>query len=141
MLKARGELDRAIDAYLRGFEADWRDAYPGVNAVTLMEIREPGGEAQRALVPIVAYANRRRIQAGAPDYWDHATRLELAVVGGDHDEALAGATAALTAVRESWEPAATAHNLSLIRTSREARGIAVDWADQIERELVAAAER
>ena len=43
-LRAEGHLDNAIDAYRRGFEADWRDAYPGINAVTLMEIRDPGGE-------------------------------------------------------------------------------------------------
>jgi tetratricopeptide (TPR) repeat protein len=34
---ARGYLDKAIKMYLQGFEADWRDAYPGVNAITLME--------------------------------------------------------------------------------------------------------
>src|SRR5262249_23825534 len=38
---ARGLRDQAIDAYLRGFEADSRDAYPGVNAVTLMELGDP----------------------------------------------------------------------------------------------------
>ena len=43
VLRAEGHLDQAIDAYRRGFEADWRDAYPGINAVTLMEIRDPGG--------------------------------------------------------------------------------------------------
>ena len=37
--RARGELNKAIDAYLRGFEADWRDAYPGINAVTFMSAR------------------------------------------------------------------------------------------------------
>jgi tetratricopeptide (TPR) repeat protein len=141
VLKARGELDQAIDAYRRGFEADWRDAYPGVNAVTLMEIREPGGEAQRALAPVVAYANQRRIEAGESDYWDHATRLELAVVSEDHGAAVAGATAALATVRERWEPETTAYNLSLIRMSREARGMAIDWADEIERELLAAGAR
>ena len=31
---ARGLLDNAMDTYLKGFEADWRDAYPGINAVT-----------------------------------------------------------------------------------------------------------
>jgi hypothetical protein len=139
VLKARGHLDKAIGAYLRGFEADWRDAYPGVNAVTLMEIREPGGEEQRSLVPVVAYANRRRIASGAPDYWDHATRLELAVIGGNREEAMAGAIAALAAVREPWEPASTANNLSLIREARAIGGVVVDWTDEIERELVAAA--
>ena len=54
VLRAEGHLDQAIDAYRRGFEADWRDAYPGINAVTLMEIRDPGGEEQQALLPVVA---------------------------------------------------------------------------------------
>ena len=34
---ARGILEKAISAYLAGFEADWRDGYPGINAVTLMD--------------------------------------------------------------------------------------------------------
>jgi tetratricopeptide (TPR) repeat protein len=140
ILKAQGELERAIDAYRRGFEADWRDAYPGVNAVTLMEIREPGGAAQQALVPVVRYANSRRIDEGVADYWDHATRLELAIVARDRDEAMAAATAALAAVRETWEPESTAYNVSLIRRSRAERGEQVEWADEIEGELKAAAE-
>ncbi|MGH6748161.1 MAG: TRAFs-binding domain-containing protein, partial [Methyloceanibacter sp.] len=36
--EARALLKNAIDTYLAGFEADWRDAYPGINAVTLMEM-------------------------------------------------------------------------------------------------------
>jgi hypothetical protein len=39
---ARGLLDNAIDAYARGFETDWRDAYPGVNAATLMTVNRHG---------------------------------------------------------------------------------------------------
>lgn len=38
---ANGLLKRAIEAYRKGFETDWRDAYPGVNAVTLMELKAP----------------------------------------------------------------------------------------------------
>jgi tetratricopeptide (TPR) repeat protein len=140
VLRAAGHLDQAIDAYRRGFEADWRDAYPGVNAVTLMEIRDPGGSAQQELLPVVRYANRRRVEGGAADYWDHATRLELGVIGRDRDEALAGARAALAAVRETWEPQSTAYNLSLIRESRAARGETLDWANEIESELSKAGE-
>jgi hypothetical protein len=139
VLRAGGHLDQAIDAYRRGFEADWRDAYPGVNAVTLMEIREPGGSAQQELLPVVRYANRRRIEGRGTDYWDHATRLELGVVGRARDEAMAGARAALAAVREPWEPESTAYNLSLIRESRAERGETVEWADELERELLSAA--
>ncbi len=36
--EARALLKNAVDTYLAGFEADWRDAYPGINAVTLMEM-------------------------------------------------------------------------------------------------------
>lgn len=138
-LAAAGHLDKAIDAYRRGFEADWRDAYPGVNAVTLMEVRDPGGSAQQALVPVVRYANRRRIGQGNPDYWDHATELELDVVGRDREAATKAAGAALAAVRERWEPKSTAGNLRLIRESRAEHGETVAWADEIEHELLRAA--
>jgi hypothetical protein len=38
---------------------------------------------------------------------------------------------ALAAVREAWEPEATARNLSLIRKGREARKNAEPWMTQI----------
>src|SRR3954465_2727659 len=63
---ARGLLDRAIDAYVRGFEADWRDAYPGVNAVTLMELKDPPDPRREPLIPVVSYAVERRIASGKP---------------------------------------------------------------------------
>ncbi len=141
VLRGEGHLNQAIDAYRRGFETDWRDAYPGVNAVTLMEIRDPGGAAQQELLPVVRYANRRRLDGRVADYWDHATRLELGVIARDRDEAMAGARAALAAVREPWEPENTAYNLSLIRESRAQRGETVEWADELERELLEMAGR
>ena len=63
---ARGLLDRAIDAYRKGFEADWRDAYPGINAVTLMELREPPDPRREELVRVVSYTVERRVAAGNP---------------------------------------------------------------------------
>lgn len=128
-------LDRAIDAYLTGFEADFRDAYPGVNAVTLMEVREPPDPRRRTLLPVVTYAVERKAAAGEPDYWDHATLLELAVLGRDRAAADGHLGRALAAVREPWEPETTARNLSLIRTARERRGEADDWARAIEDRL------
>jgi hypothetical protein len=50
---ARGLRDRAIATYLKGFEADSRDAYPGLNAVTLMTLREPPNPRREDLVPVV----------------------------------------------------------------------------------------
>jgi tetratricopeptide (TPR) repeat protein len=135
--QARGLLERAIDAYLKGFEADWRDAYPGINAVTLMELREPPDPRRTALIPVVAYAVERRIAAGKPDYWDHATRLELAVLARDEATATAALADALAVAREAWEPETTARNLRLIREARERRGDPVPWAAALEAELAA----
>lgn len=132
---ARGLLERAIDAYLLGFEADWRDAYPGVNAVTLMELKEPPDPRRERILPVVAYAVERRVAAGKPDYWDHATLLELRVLGRDEDGAIDALGKALAAVREAWEPETTARNLRLIRQARERRGDAAPWAAEVEREL------
>ena len=128
---ARGLLDKAIEAYLRGFEADWRDAYPGVNAVTLMELKEPPDPRREELIPVVRYAVERRIASGNPDYWDHATRLELAVLAMDEGRAQKVLGDALAAVREPWEPETTARNLRLIREARERRGERASWVHDI----------
>jgi tetratricopeptide (TPR) repeat protein len=133
---ARGLLDKAIDAYVRGFEADWRDAYPGINAVTLMELRDQPDPHQQQLLPVVAYAVERRIAAGKADYWDHATRLELAVLARDEAKAESALANALAAVREPWEPETTAHNLRLIREAREQRHTSTSWATQMEEVLL-----
>ena len=79
-LTAQGLLDKAIEAYLHGFEANWRDAYPGVNAVTLMELKNPPDPRRLDLIPVMRYAVERGIAAGRPDYWDHASRIELAAL-------------------------------------------------------------
>ena len=132
---AKGWIAKAIDTYLQGFEADWRDAYPGINAVTLMELKEPPDPRRARLIPVVAYAVERRVRAGQPDYWDHATRLELAVLGRDEETATDALQNALAAVREKWEPETTARNLRLIRQCRDQRGEPLGWAAELEREL------
>lgn len=120
----RGLLEKAIAAYLQGFEADWRDAYPGINAVTLMELKDAPDPRQAALLPVVRYAVERRIAGGAADYWDYATRLELAVLAHDEAGAQAALADALAHVREAWETKTTARNLRLIAEARQARGAA-----------------
>ena len=76
---APGWAEKAIDAYLKGFEADWRDAYPGVNAVTLIALTKPDDPRIARIAPVVRYSVEQKITRGAGDYWDHATLLELAV--------------------------------------------------------------
>lgn len=133
---ARGLLDKAIDAYLKGFETDWRDAYPGINAVTLMELKDPPDPRRERLIPVVTYAVERRIASGKPDYWDHATLLELAVLAKDQQKAESALANALAAVRESWEPETTARNLKLIREARERRKELILWTNEVEQELL-----
>lgn len=135
-LLTRGLLDKAIDAYLKGFQADWRDAYPGINALSLMELRDPPDPRRLEILPVVTYAVKRRIAAGKPDYWDYATLLELAVLGKDEAAAAEMLAAALASVREVWEPETTARNLRLLREARERRGEEVPWAREIEMGLV-----
>src|ERR1700674_153992 len=119
--EARALLKSAIDTYLAGFEADWRDAYPGINAVTLMEMMPKPDPRQAEILPVVRYAASRKAAKNA-DYWDHATLLELAVLARDVDDANERLGDALMVARASWELETTARNLRLIREMRESRG-------------------
>ena len=90
--------------------------------MTLMTLREPPDPRRWKILPVVDYANDRRIAAGSTDYWDYATRLELAVLRKDPEAAAAALEEALAWVREVWEPESTARNLRLIREVRAGRG-------------------
>jgi hypothetical protein len=130
--EALGLLDKAIGAYLSGFEADWRDAYPGVNAVTLMTLRNPPDLRREQILPVVTYAVERKIATGKPDYWDYATRLELAVLDKNEEKAASALGDALASVREPWELETTSNNLRLIREAREQRNTAMASAAELE---------
>jgi hypothetical protein len=127
---AQGWLHKAIDAYLRGFEADSRDAYPGVNALTLMEIADDPRRTR--LLPVVTYAVETRMKHGQPDYWDYATLLELAVLERDEARARVALRDCVIHVREVWEPETTLRNLALIESARQARGAPTPWLRAIE---------
>jgi hypothetical protein len=137
-IMAQALLDKAIEAYLNGFEADWRDAYPGINAVTLMELKDPPDPRREKLIPVVSYAVERRIGSGKPDYWDYATQLELAVLAKYKEATISSLGRALSVVREPWEPETTARNLRLIREARERRHEDVSWVKEVEEELIRA---
>src|SRR5512143_1104815 len=134
-MRARGLLDKAIAAYLHGFESDWRDAYPGINAVQLMVLREPPDPRGRELLPVVRYSVQRRLASGVADYWDWATLLELAVLDDDVGAAFDALTNALAAVREAWEPKSTQATIRRLREARELRGQAASWLLKVERAL------
>lgn len=120
--RAAAVLDQAIDAYRRGFEADWRDAFPGINAITLMELRQPPDPARNELLPVVRYAVMRRVAGTASDYWDYASLMELAILARDTAAAEQWLGKAIAVMRESWEGESSANNLRLIAEARETRG-------------------
>jgi tetratricopeptide (TPR) repeat protein len=138
--EARALLKSAIDAYLAGFEADWRDAYPGINAVTLMEMMPKPDPRQAEILPVVRYSAGRKT-AQNPDYWDHATMLELAVLARDPEDANERIGEALMTAQTAWRLESTARNLRLIREMREGRGEDVGWIKQIEATLLDRATR
>lgn len=139
---AKELLTKAVAAYLKGFEADWRDTYAGVNAVTLMELKEPADPRRREILPVVHYAVEQRVRSGAADYWDYATLLELAALSLDEAKGVDALGRTLARVRNSWEPETTAGDLRLVREARQRRGAeSPKWVDRAEAELMKAAER
>jgi hypothetical protein len=134
---ADGRLDQAIESYLQGFRRDWRDAYPGINALTLLCIRGKSGDHEliRRILPVVRFAVEQRLEGRQPDYWDHASLLELAVIDGDSEAARVLLPRAKAAAREAWELSTTADNLTLIQRAHEERGFGAKWLQSIISEL------
>jgi tetratricopeptide (TPR) repeat protein len=62
---ARASLKKAIETYLAGYRADIRDCYPGVNALTLMDIADDPRRA--ALLPVLGFALDIRMAANGGD--------------------------------------------------------------------------
>jgi hypothetical protein len=134
---ASKHLSAAISAYQRGFESDWRDAYPGVNAVTLLDIHgsEDSLRLRNTLLPVVRFAAQQRLKHKQPDYWDYATLMELAVIEGNADWASAHLRDALRLVTESWQRETTANNLRFLQRFRRQRGEEARWMDLLITEL------
>jgi tetratricopeptide (TPR) repeat protein len=120
---AEGWLDEAISAYVRGFEAEPLDYYPGINALTLLGQKgDAVSDAEiRRLAPLVTYAALRRGGDKAQDYWTVATVLELACFNRDEDLArrcLPRAVMLARKANELWMLKTTRENLALIAKRR-----------------------
>jgi hypothetical protein len=132
---AGGFLKKAVDAYLKGFESDFRDAYPGINALTLMAIADPSDPRLRELVGVVGYAVQRHMAGREPNYWDFATQLELALHGGNEAAAREAVSNALAAAPKAWEIDSTLNNLRLLWRARAEAGLRQPWEEEIESDL------
>jgi hypothetical protein len=136
---AKACLKQAINAYVAGFEADWRDAYPGVNALTLMEVADD--RRRVGLLPVVRYSSERRItgRGQAADYWDYATRFEIAAVEDDPVAAADMLGQALSVAKERWQLETTRRNLRFIANARMSRKTCSDnvsaYIDELTRRI------
>jgi tetratricopeptide (TPR) repeat protein len=138
-ITAIAALDDAISAYTKGFEADPRDYYPGVNAINLL-IQKGDAEALKEverLLPLVNFAVVRRGGASSSDYWDLATVLELACIGEDWTTANRVLPKVILAATASFKTATTLGNLRLLKQARERTGREVTELDGILNELSA----
>jgi tetratricopeptide (TPR) repeat protein len=136
-------LDEAITWYRRGFEADPRDYYPGINLVTLL-LRKGTKEAQseiKEVRPVVAFAVSRRGGINSRDYWDVATIIELSVIGLDWKTANRAAEKAIIRADAPWNLDTTANNLRIIRALYIERNIEVKELDVLIKTLENAASR
>jgi hypothetical protein len=132
---AAAALDLAIDAYVRGFEADWRDYYPGINALTCMLQKTDRDPRFEQILPVVEYAVERNMASGLSNYWLQATRLELAVIARDQRTADTALTKALGFQPSPMERETTARNLRLLREIHAAHQAAEPWMLELENEL------
>jgi len=113
-------IDEALDAYRRGFEADWRDAYPGVNYITCLELKGHR-DMIKTIMPVVEYSVIRKKEQKEPDYWDEATLAELGVIANDYAKADGFLTAAKKRQPKAWMLQTTCKNFTMIRDFRKLR--------------------
>ncbi len=127
-------LAAAIDAYDKGFAADPRDYYPGVNLVTLLRFRGTKDDLARLeeLLPVVQFAVGRRGGLASNDYWDRATVLELAVIAGDELTARRAAAKLRLSQAPTWMLETTARNLRILAVPL---GDAGEWVEDVAAKL------
>lgn len=111
-----GYLEKAIAAYTSGFEAEPMDYYPGVNAITLLVLKNDAESREeiKRLLPLVMFAVVRQGGAESNDYWTLATLLELAILDEEKDLVNKVLPRLLATDAQGWMFQTTLDNLSLI---------------------------
>ncbi len=125
-IKAKGFLKQAIDNYKEGFDADWRDFFPGINLVNLLD-QKGEKELLASYLPIVKFAVERKVENSEPNYWDKATQAELCVLNRDYDGAedhLADGLAIVETKKTFWMLKSTLDNFTMLQEVREENGVA-----------------
>jgi len=124
-------LRKAINTYVKGFESDMRDAYPGINAVTLMSLLDETDPRLAILLPVVFFAVKQRLGQKTPDYWDYATLMELEVIAHNPQGAKEALLKALPQADEAWMKKTTRDTMVMLRDKWREQGEDVVWLDEI----------
>lgn len=111
-------LQKAISTYKDGFDSDWRDAYPGINLITLLRLAGQT-ELLKEYLPVVEFSAKQRIKK--PDYWDLATLAEISIIKGDVVNAENHLSEAYTYIpdKELWMLETTLNNFEILKESFE----------------------
>jgi hypothetical protein len=130
---AQDALDQAIHAYRRGFDADPRDFYPGVNLVTLLARRGQPEDIEYLgqVAPVVNFAAGRKGGLRSRDYWVLATVLETSALTGDEGVGRRALSAMLDVGPAPWMCETTADNLDILVDALPGLGQPVDWVSDV----------
>ena len=121
-------LQKAINIYLDGFKFNLKDAYPGINALTLMDIAQD--DRFDSIYPSVLFAVKQKMK-DSTDYWDYATLLELYILKNDKLNANDILSEVTIHIREDWEVKTTINNLKIILNRRNKNGEDIRWIEDI----------
>lgn len=134
-VKATAMLAKAIETYEKGMRADMRDYYPGVNAVTLRMVRAKPEDLEvlQQLVPVVRMAVDNAPAAASDDeeYWQAATKLELASAAQDWEAASDHLLTAMGIQVYEWMHDTTIKNLRIQRQAFEGDAAAIDAIESL----------
>ncbi len=135
-----GFLDKAITAYVDGFETEPMDFYPGVNAITLLLLKNDANACAEIdrLLPLVMFAVLRQGGAESNDYWTLATVFELALVAKDQNLAAIVLPRLLATEAQDWMFQTTLDNLNLIlkqQTDVEYKGFMQECKNEISKQI------
>lgn len=133
---AKAHLNKAIETYMAGYDNDPRNYYPGINALTLMYVRNEKDEAIQSLLPVIKFTTQRCTNLLPEDYWAKATLLELAVLQNDPDGAVAAVEDMITLKPEAWMKQSTLQNIDLIYNHTLDNEIKLGWITEIKNSLV-----
>src|SRR5262249_46157810 len=95
---------------------------------------------QTKILPVVRFSAELRARIDH-DYWSYITLFELAVLGGDVDEAESAVQQALSRPHQSWYLETTAASLRRICAAREKRKEEIGWIANLEAYLRQEQER